>query len=211
MWRAFGEIQNMVEKLIGILPRFVFFQDGVEYILLRLLTLAAHVFWRNDFGIHIDWIIIKNNNLVNAKDSRGARNATDLHSLVVRLLGIVEPASGECNADGPVTSSSWLEKSSWSRRIQIGFFIFLLLGWAVITFVFAVLVDDDRRGFALLSLRQTFHPITLNPAQVSIHSHSPCSRLPLNSRPSSPSASYSPRYYRCNPTSRNLSLLATWP
>ena len=145
----------MVEKLVGVLPRLVFFENRVKDFLFGLLgLLAANVLWRNDLGIDVPRIIVKHHDLVYAEDGTGARDAADLNCLVVGFLGVVEPAAWEGDADGPVSTCGGLEYCGWAGSVNVGFWIASrLFGWAGGVGFSAILVDDDGGGFALLDER----------------------------------------------------------
>lgn len=110
MRRTLRKAEHMVQELIGILPGLVFFEDGVEDLLLGLvLALLAIVLWRHDFGVDVQRVVVEDYDLVDAEDGAGACDATDEERLVVGLLGVVEPGAGEGDADGPGAAGGGLE------------------------------------------------------------------------------------------------------
>jgi len=142
----------MVEKLVGVLPGLVFFENRVKDFLFGLLgLLATNVLWHNDLWIDIHGIIVKHHDLIYAEDGTCAGDTADLNRLVVGLLGVVEPAAWEGDADGPVAAGCGFEYCGWAGGVNVGFWIASqLLGWG--TVISAILVYDDG-GFALLDDR----------------------------------------------------------
>jgi hypothetical protein len=95
MGRAFGKREDVVQELVWVLPRLVFFEDGVEDLLFGFLAFAlTDVLWRHDFGVHVLWIVVVDDDLVDAEDGGCAGDPTYLHGLVIGLFGVQEPASG---------------------------------------------------------------------------------------------------------------------
>jgi hypothetical protein len=162
MRRTLRKAQHMVQELIGVLPRFVLLENGIQDLLLALLALlAANVLWRHDLGIHIQRIVIEYDDLVDAEDGAGARDAAHEERLVVGLLGVVEPGAGEGDAEGPGAAGRGLEDCSGSRSVNVNVcaglhFAFPLLWWAVGALFLAILVDDYGWGFALLMIVLVF-------------------------------------------------------
>jgi hypothetical protein len=86
MGRTLGIRQQVVEELVGILPGFVVFHDGVENLLLG--APFAYVLWIHDSGINVTWVIVIYDDFIDAVDGGCAGDASDLDGLVIRLLGV---------------------------------------------------------------------------------------------------------------------------
>lgn len=105
----------MIQELIWVLPRLVFFEDGVEDFLLGFgFTFLAEIFWRDDVGVDLLWVVVENYDFVDTEDGGGARDAAYLEGLVVGLFGVVEPGAWEGDADGPVAAFGGLEDGGWA-------------------------------------------------------------------------------------------------
>lgn len=117
----------MVEELIWILPWLVFFEDGVENLLLGFAAFgAADVSIVYNFRINIHWVVVVNYDFVNAEDCCCAGDAAHLDGFVIWFSGIVEPGSWEGNADSPVTGRLGLKDCCRPGCVEVGFFLFIL-------------------------------------------------------------------------------------
>jgi hypothetical protein len=86
MGRTLGIRQQVVEELVGILPGFVVFHDGVENLLLG--APFAYVLWIHDSGVNVTWVIVIYDDFIDAVNGGCAGDSSDLDGLVIRLLGV---------------------------------------------------------------------------------------------------------------------------
>ena len=136
----------MIEELIRVLPCFILLEDRIEHFLLSLLIASfSDIFWIDDPGVDVAWIIIEDDNFVDAEDGCCSGDTTNLDSFVVWFLGVQGPAARQGDGDSPIASFGRLEDGSRFRSVDVlnmrgCAFALSLFGRACI--VSSVLMDD---------------------------------------------------------------------